>query len=78
MITSVNKKMNRFSKRIGIDIEIPLPSRRSVELSSKINTAVALTCIGVSIVTSSKVMLGLGVLSGISASIANSESKKLK
>lgn len=74
MIKTINKKVNSINKRVGLDFEIPLPSRKTLDINETLNIITSVTCLSVGVVVGS---VGLGVLSGLSASLTHMEKKKL-
>lgn len=77
MIKEINEQVNRVNKKIGLDIVIPMPSKTTLKTNEKVNIAVSITCLSIGILTTSKWLIGLGVLGGISATFAHMEIKKL-
>lgn len=77
MIKTINKKVNSINKRVGLDFEIPLPSRKTLDINETLNIITSVTCLSVGAVVGSKILVGLGVLSGLSASLTHVEKKKL-
>ncbi|MDT2747918.1 hypothetical protein [Vagococcus fluvialis] len=77
MIKEVNQKINKINKKIGLNMEIPLPSRRTLEINEKVNIATSVTCLSIGMLTTSKWLIGIGILSGISATFTHVEKKKL-
>lgn len=43
MIKEMNQKINKINKKIGLNMEIPLPSRRTLEINEKVNIATSVT-----------------------------------
>lgn len=77
MIKTINKKINQVNKKVGLDVEIPMPSRRALKFNEVSNCVIAGTCLTVSLLTSSKILLSLGIISAISAGVTHLEKKKL-
>ena len=77
MIKTINNKVNQINKKIGLNMEIPLPSKNTLEINEKVNIAASITCLSASVLTSSKILLGLGILTGVSAVFTHVEKKKL-
>ena len=77
MIKEINQQVNRINKKIGLNMEIPMPSKKNLEINEKVNIATSVTCLTLGVLTSSKWLIGLGILSGLSASFTHVEKKKL-
>lgn len=77
MIKEINQQVNRVNKKIGLNMEIPMPSKKTLEINEKVNIATSVTCLTLGTLTSSKWLIGLGILSGLSATFTHVEKKKL-
>ncbi len=77
MIKEINQKVNQINQKIGLNMEIPMPSRKTLGINETINIVTAVVCLSIGGLTSSKWLLGLGVLSGLSATFTHVEKKKL-
>lgn len=77
MIKSINKKVNQINKKVGLNYEVPLPSRKTLAINETINIITSVTCLSIGVVVSSKIFIGLGVLSGLSAGLTHLEKKKI-
>ncbi|MEG0286972.1 MULTISPECIES: hypothetical protein [Vagococcus] len=77
MIKEINQQVNRINKKIGLNMEIPMPSKATLEINEKVNIATSVTCLSLGVLTTSKWLIGLGILSGLSATFTHVEKKKL-
>lgn len=77
MIKTINKKINYLNQKVGLDFEIPMPSKRTLEFNEISNGVIAGTCLALGFVTSSKILLSLGVISAVSAGVTHLEKKKI-
>ena len=77
MIKEINQQVNRINKKIGLNMEIPMPSKTTLEINEKVNIATSVTCLSLGVLTTSKWLIGLGILSGLSATFTHVEKKKL-
>ncbi|EGW2153876.1 TPA: hypothetical protein ACOAUU_001803 [Enterococcus faecium] len=51
-----------FAKNLGLEIQIPRPSRSTRKICATTNTVVGLTCVGTGLMMPSKVLVGIGAL----------------
>ncbi|HCM88607.1 MULTISPECIES: hypothetical protein [Vagococcus] len=77
MLKEMNQKINQINKKIGVNMEISMPSKRVLEINEKSNILISVTCLSLGTLTSSKILLGLGILSGVSAIVTHVEKKKI-
>jgi len=75
MLTELNKKIDKINKRIDWEMEVPLPSKRALDINEKVHIITAVTFVSIGLLTTSKWLIGIGVLSGISATFTHSEKK---
>ncbi|MFC6345758.1 hypothetical protein [Vagococcus carniphilus] len=77
MIRTINRSINNINKKIGLDLTISMPSKELLAFNEKTNTVIAVACVSVGVLASSKVLFGLGVVAGIGAGVSHIEKKKL-
>lgn len=77
MLQEMNQKINRINKKIGVNMAIPMPSKKMMDINEKSNIFISVVCLSISGFTSSKVLFGLGIISGVSAVITHVEKKKI-
>lgn len=77
MIRTINRSINNINKKIGLDLTISMPSKELLAFNEKTNTVIAVASVSVGVLTSSKVLFGLGVVAGIGAGVSHIEKKKL-
>lgn len=75
MIKTINKRINKINRAIGLDLVIKEPSKEALTMNQWINAAATVTCVSLGIVYSSKVLLGLGALSAAGMAIVQLEKK---
>lgn len=75
MIKKLNSTLKKVNHAIGIDIEIPKPTKSALKLSRGFCSVLGASCIPVGIIISSKALLVLGTLGTISAIATTHEIK---
>lgn len=75
MIKELNQKLNKLNKSIDWNMEVPIPSKRALEINEKVHIITSVTCVSIGLLTTSKWLIGIGVLSGISATFTHAEKK---
>ncbi len=56
-------------------MEVPIPSKRALEINEKAHIIISGTCVSIGVLTTSKWLIGIGILSGISATFTHAGKK---
>lgn len=78
MIKKVHYSLNKFNQKMGISVTLPVPTKRSLKRSQYANGLIATGCLVLSGPFSSKLLLGIGVLSAASIVVTQMEIKALE
>ncbi|WP_315079227.1 hypothetical protein [uncultured Clostridium sp.] len=77
MIKKLNSILSKVNDAVGIEIDIPKPTKSGLKLSRVLSTTLGVGGLTIGGISSSKVLLALGTLGTISAIVTTYEIKKL-
>lgn len=76
MIEKSNSTLSKINHLVGIDINIPKPTKLGLKLNIGFSSVLGISCIPLGIILSSKTLLALGTLGTISAIVNTHEINK--
>lgn len=76
MIEKLNSTFSKVNNAVGIEMDIPKPTKSGLKLSRVLSAAIGVGCLTLGRISSSKVLLTLGTLGTISAIMTSHEMKK--
>lgn len=77
MIHELNKTLEKVNKTVGVDIKLPMPTKKSLSYASIFTATVGTALVVAGIVASSKLMTVAGGVSIVSSIIQKIESNKI-